>query len=897
MRNQQRLADSTISTQLSKMRKIDRYFGDLDKLIETGKIESVARQLADPAALPTELGSEGERNHLKQSLRYYRKFAASEANLVSNLVAADIFAAVDRCRAASSTDQFVASLGLGSPSKYWLVIDGARYPSKAIVNSAARQKGHLEIIGGGDSKRILDDLGFAVIDWPQLRQARDYFLKAMPGFESFQAPGEFEEYEVGYKAELVEKCRVLVASDISEEDLGLGLYRSLSVGGQGLPLTWRTLSEAEKAEPELRSRFFSVIGRLARSEPPAEQAIEYAARELEKLRDEGIVGLRRGEVLGIAISVYGTRHPEEACWFKISRMEEMARRFFNRSIFNHSNFDLNDFEEFELLIQTLKAVLEHEFGWGPRDLFDVQGFLWVVTGNDEPAQVVTGSSSIEMDTSEEARPYWFVGSAYRRTDDQTEVFLKEGYWRVDTPTEGQSRQVRDMLPGDRIAIKATFVQRDNLPFDGWGRRVSVMRIKARGTIIEASTDGESVKVDWDKGFEPRDWYFYTYQPTIWRVGTHKEMTRRLIRFTFADEVQDIDWFRANLSRWRDGPGAQSDEAAEEVQALSEPMNLILYGPPGTGKTYSTMAAAVAVCDGLEADDPLVSETDHRIELRERYLELVDLGRIAFVTFHQNFAYEEFVEGLKPRALEDGGFTLEPKPGIFRRIAEAAKEDPEEHVLIIDEINRANISRVFGELITLIEPDKRLGKAEALKLTLPYSGDQFGVPSNLHVIGTMNTADRSIALIDTALRRRFRFEELAPRPSHLAPDVDGIPLQQVLTVINQRIEYLIDRDHRIGHAFFMGDGGKDRWAIDATMRDKVIPLLQEYFFEDWSRIAAVVGDGFLEKTVLKAPPGITGDPRDSWSVRNVFATDAYERLLKGSLPDESEGQLQYEEAAE
>jgi 5-methylcytosine-specific restriction protein B len=227
-------------------------------------------------------------------------------------------------------------------------------------------------------------------------------------------------------------------------------------------------------------------------------------------------------------------------------------------------------------------------------------------------------------------------------------------------------------------------------------------------------------------------------------------------------------------------------------------------------------------------------------------------------------------------------------------AESARA--QQFVLIIDEINRANISKVFGELITLLEPDKRLGQGNALTVRLPYSKREFGVPSNLHVIGTMNTADRSIAQIDTALRRRFKFEEIAPDPS-LLTTADGISLRQVLTVINQRIEYLIDRDHRIGHAFFMGDGGKDRRAIDGTMRDKVIPLLQEYFFEDWSRIASVVGDGFLEKTTLKAPPGIMGDPRDSWSVRGVFLTDAYDRLLKGSLPDESEGQLQYEEAAE
>lgn len=213
--------------------------------------------------------------------------------------------------------------------------------------------------------------------------------------------------------------------------------------------------------------------------------------------------------------------------------------------------------------------------------------------------------------------------------------------------------------------------------------------------------------------------------------------------------------------------------------------------------------------------------------------------------------------------------------------------PRPHVIIIDEINRGNVSKIFGELITLIEPDKRLGEDGALEITLPYSNSpkKFGVPKNLHIIGTMNTADRSIALLDTALRRRFRFEEMAPDTSIpafvAAENSTGLPLGDVLNTMNRRIEYLVDRDHRIGHAFFIGCETKTD--VDAVMRDKVIPLLQEYFFDDWNRLAAVLGErdkggNFLSCEIIEDPMGEGGEPLKSWRVRSYFAEGAYSRLV-------------------
>ncbi|GAB6263392.1 McrB family protein [Photobacterium sp. R1] len=232
-------------------------------------------------------------------------------------------------------------------------------------------------------------------------------------------------------------------------------------------------------------------------------------------------------------------------------------------------------------------------------------------------------------------------------------------------------------------------------------------------------------------------------------------------------------------------------------------------------------------------------------------------RYSTITFHQSYGYEEFIEGLKATTDEEGNVHYSVEPGEFLELCSKAERDPgSRYAMFIDEINRGNISKIFGELISLVETDKRKEGAHPMSVHLAYSGKPFSVPSNVDIIGTMNTADRSIALMDTALRRRFEFIEMMPDSrlfeSNGLIDIGNdqqIDLGELLQTLNDRIEALYDREHTLGHGFFfpaynVAKSGKPDEALSElakAFKGKIVPLLQEYFHDDWSKIRLVLGD--------------------------------------------------------
>ncbi len=441
------------------------------------------------------------------------------------------------------------------------------------------------------------------------------------------------------------------------------------------------------------------------------------------------------------------------------------------------------------------------------------------------------------------RPCWFVGASWS-DEDQTPRFISDGIWENGYETGSTLDQVLKIQPGDRIAIKASFTRKHDLPFPNpTGETASAIRIKAVGTVLENAGDGRHLKVDWDETYQVRDWYFYTQRETVWEVKPGTELADRLIAFAFNGELQDYDWFLMHEfwhERFRAKPpqihqeytiedalkGLFLDRAAFErmLDIWRSKRNLVLQGAPGVGKSFIARRLGYALMEELAEE------------------------RLSAIQFHQSYGYEDFIQGYRPTA--GGGFEL--RDGVFFRFCEAARLTPDKpHVFIIDEINRGNLSKIFGELMLLIEHDKRSVEWGA---RLAYSRETdpvFFVPKNVYILGMMNTADRSLSMVDYALRRRFAFVSLEPAfnseafTTHLASA--GVPADIIrrviggMTALNAAIaadKANLGPGFQIGHSFFTPPEG---FAFSPTWLERIVeteirPLLEEYWFDEPSKSA-------------------------------------------------------------
>lgn len=504
-----------------------------------------------------------------------------------------------------------------------------------------------------------------------------------------------------------------------------------------------------------------------------------------------------------------------------------------------------------------------------RDIFrEIQSHFKAAPDDEVAAPEVVAGHELFADPN---RSFWFVGASWGGTDDQTPRFFQEGIWQNGFHDKFTD-EIAHMKPGDKIAIKASYTRKRGLPFDNRGKTVSCMKIKAIGTITENVGDRRTVKVDWQVLDPPREWYFYTYRVTVVEADSSDELARKLILFTFADAQQDYNFWINHVpyfaAKYMKGPDEATlddlfdDEVGETEAEAAAPSytvaqiseegcflpqetitqilsrveskkNLVLQGPPGTGKTWLARRLAYAL---IGSKDPKVTR-----------------DRLRLVQFHPSLSYEDFVRGWRP----SGDGTLALTNGIFLEIVEAAKAEPDRpFVLVIEEINRGNPAQIFGEILTLLEDTKR-SREEAIELAYRRdAGERIYIPRNLHVIGTMNIADRSLALVDLALRRRFAFVNLEPQLNGLwrswcidrcGLDADIVTLiEQRMTALNQEIgqDRSLGTQYRIGHSYVTPavgaaiPNGKD-WFRDVVSTE-IIPLLEEYWFDAPDKVTAAAG---------------------------------------------------------
>ncbi len=804
-----------------------------------------------------------------------------------------------------------------------------------------------------------------VIDKNRVRALIETFQRRLPGFDNFGDSSEdYNSAERDYKIEICalyddlfrkaprsladRDSRIAFAKDL--ERLFTQPLKAASNKPQNL-VGWRYVDAIRKLDESAKERLPELVQALVDEQHPVENRVDHFVRQLSDLVLSSTPDAPLGDAATRSLTTFFlfVAHPQSHLFIKTREINRFLQAV-GQPPMQQGPLKGSEYRRVLDIAQALRAELEAE-GWAPRDMIDVQSFVWVTMAHDADVRDDGERDAYRVRLTEGAIRYGYVSAGTRGE------FFPDRYFGGDAESEA-AEQFTLVVEGAG---------------DTWTTDIrssgNAGRIRARfGSLFQRL------------GIESGDW------AVIHEVGA--------------------DTYRMSFERIH--------EPAPELPATrAKPeLNQILYGPPGTGKTYHTINRALAILDPDYLD-----KHDDRRDLQRRFDELRNEDRVRFVTFHQSFSYEDFVEGLRAHHDDDTqSIRYEVEPGVFRRLVEdatlsregadsvgvvssaqawkisidgtgpserrrecfrrgqarigwghvgdlgnqrrpasqqeafdaesatnqntlmafaegikvgdlllcissaktvqavgvvagdyefddsepelwgdylhtrrvnwlatdldldlvnmnggksftlktvypltrmspaevmglikpaAAKAPPVEspYVLIIDEINRGNISRIFGELITLIEPSKRAGREEALSVHLPYSKKLFSVPDNVYIIGTMNTADRSLTGLDIALRRRFVFEEVAPDPEVLRHiTVDGVNMATLLQVMNRRIEVLLNRDHCIGHSYFLPlERDPSLPALADIFRRQVLPLLQEYFFEDWERVSWVLND--------------------------------------------------------
>ncbi|WP_369262668.1 McrB family protein [Streptomyces sp. R35] len=494
----------------------------------------------------------------------------------------------------------------------------------------------------------------------------------------------------------------------------------------------------------------------------------------------------------------------------------------------------------------LKETIDERFPGWPYDL--VMEFLYWWADPNRTQQIVKIAPGEGGSLWEECRAGGYIAVGW---DDVPDL---RSYADKDEFLDGFTAAYADEYNGykSKISAKANEVWKllSLRPGDlvvanrGTSEILGVGRVTGEGYAWreDRATYRHTVDVEWDESYAGR----LEEPERSWATVTVKDVPAQLwARIRHAGRTPDgtDDPAEAAIAVAAQPLDTELRPIAEALQRRGQ---AVLFGPPGTGKTYTALRFATRWLGELSGELPGVDPYAEpgTPAFGATLAALTAAGRLTTVTFHPSYGYEDFVEGFRPVKGGTGGLVLDRTDGVFKRVCAAAAADPgHPYLVVVDELNRGNLPKIFGELITLLEKDKR-----GYPVLLPLSQEQFSVPDNVYLIGTMNTADRSIRMLDAAIRRRFAFLELLPDSAPLQGcHVDQLHLADLLDSLNQRIRAHLDREKQIGQAFFLPNGAPvdSAAALAAIVRGEILPLLQEYAYDDYSLLAAFLGEDLID----------------------------------------------------